>query len=118
MDFIASLGWLDSDQDEHAAQRLLGREGPDLEGRVAIYICPECGDLDCGAITAKIEREGNETVWRGMGFSSIDWSEESWGHDQSGFEEWQELRFPTLVYEEAIVSRPARSSRAGSAGST
>jgi hypothetical protein len=106
MDFISCLGWLDPNQDEHAAQRLLGKAEPDLEARVAIYICPECGDLDCGAITSKIELEGGDVLWRGMAFSSIDWSEESWRHDQSGFDDLQELRFPVSNYEKAILSRP------------
>jgi len=106
IDFIAALGWLKPQVDEQVAQRLLTNEGPELEGRVALYICPECGDLDCGAVTAKIQREGDEVVWRETAFSSIDWSAEEWRHDPTGFEDWQELRFATSEYEEAILGRP------------
>jgi hypothetical protein len=107
MDFISVLGWLSPDDDEQAAERLILKAGPELDGRVALYICPECGELDCGAITAKIEREGDELVWREMSFSSIDWSDEVWEHDPTDFEELQELRFPAAEYTKAILARPA-----------
>ena len=31
--------------------------------RVLIYCCAECGDIDCGGITAKIVQEGNFMKW-------------------------------------------------------
>ncbi|MFF0205593.1 oxidoreductase [Streptomyces sp. NPDC005017] len=33
-------------------------------GRYVIYGCPECADLACGAVTAVIERDGEDYVWR------------------------------------------------------
>ena len=51
--------------------RLLGAApDPTLSGRTAIYICAECGDLGCGAVTAVVE-VGNETVvWRDFGYQN------------------------------------------------
>lgn len=38
-----------------AIERLLGHAPGDLpDGRVSLYVCPECGDLGCGAITAVV----------------------------------------------------------------
>jgi hypothetical protein len=54
-----------------AIQRLLLREpGDALGGRVSLYTCPECGDLGCGAITARIEGDSKEVVWRDLGFEN------------------------------------------------
>ncbi len=49
-DFIGALGWLPEEADSGAAQRLLRKQAPDVGDRVALYICPEDGDLLCGAI--------------------------------------------------------------------
>ena len=39
-----------------ARLRLLGRLPADLPpGRVAVFVCPECADLGCGAVTVRLE---------------------------------------------------------------
>lgn len=44
---------------------LLGESEPPLPGgRFVIYGCPECADLACGAVTAVVERDGEDFVWR------------------------------------------------------
>ncbi|MDX3643607.1 oxidoreductase [Streptomyces sp. MB09-02B] len=43
---------------------LLEAEAPLTSGRYVIYGCPECADLACGAVTAVIERDGDDFVWR------------------------------------------------------
>jgi hypothetical protein len=46
-------------------RRLLLEDGPPLpDGRFLIYGCPECADLACGAVTAVIERDGEDYIWR------------------------------------------------------
>jgi len=101
-DFIAPLGWLPADEDEKAARRLLREEPPDVDGRVALYICPEDGDLLCGAITARIERDGEDIIWSDLAMSSFDFVEQKWHHDPK----WDELRFPASEYRKAIAERP------------
>jgi hypothetical protein len=39
-------------------------------GRVMIYACPECGDIDCGAITAVILDLGSKIVWKDFGYET------------------------------------------------
>ena len=104
-DVISGLGWLDAAEDEHAAQRLLLQEPPDVDERVALYVCPEDADPYCGAVTATIERDGDEIVWRDLAYSDFDWLQGAWSHDSTGFEEWCELRFPATTYRRVIVSR-------------
>ncbi|WP_055494147.1 hypothetical protein [Streptomyces sp. TP-A0356] len=43
---------------------LLEADAPLEGGRHVIYGCPECEDLACGAVTAVIERDGEDYVWR------------------------------------------------------
>lgn len=62
-DYISCLGWLDGFYDDEARARLLLKEKGDLpNGRVALYICPECADLGCGAITLTLSQDGDEII--------------------------------------------------------
>ena len=47
------------------------QEKPELaSGRALIYVCPECGDVDCGAITANIVDYGDRIVWKNFGYET------------------------------------------------
>jgi hypothetical protein len=51
-----------------ALRRLLGEEEPDLpSGRISLYVCPECGDLGCGAVTAHVELGPETVTWAAFG---------------------------------------------------
>ena len=51
--------------------RLLGKQpDPSLAGRVAIYVCAECGDLGCGAVTAVVKVGTKHVVWRDIGYQN------------------------------------------------
>jgi hypothetical protein len=39
-------------------------------GRVMIYACPECSDIDCGAITAVILDLGSKIAWKDFGYET------------------------------------------------
>ncbi|GGV82455.1 oxidoreductase [Streptomyces griseoloalbus] len=43
---------------------LLETEAPLPADRYIVYGCPECEDLACGAVTAVIERDGEDFIWR------------------------------------------------------
>ncbi|HEV2810200.1 MAG TPA: hypothetical protein VGV93_07375 [Acidimicrobiales bacterium] len=65
--------WLDEssaviEESTKAVARLLGDEPGDAPGgRVSVYICPECGDLGCGAVTVTIERDAERVTWTDWG---------------------------------------------------
>jgi hypothetical protein len=42
---------------------LLEMAGDTPSGRVALYICPECGDIGCGVVSVKISRDRSDIVW-------------------------------------------------------
>ncbi|MFD4628613.1 oxidoreductase [Streptomyces sp. NPDC058284] len=51
----------------HVRRLLLEAEAPLREGRYVIYGCPECEGLECGAVTAVIEKSADgsdDFVWR------------------------------------------------------
>jgi hypothetical protein len=54
-----------------AIRRLLLADGGDAsENRVSLFICPECGDLGCGAITVRIQHFDAAIVWRDIGYEN------------------------------------------------
>ncbi|GGZ33926.1 hypothetical protein GCM10010387_30170 [Streptomyces inusitatus] len=43
---------------------LLERPAPPGGGRCPLYGCPECRSLECGMVTAVVERAGPDVIWR------------------------------------------------------
>lgn len=71
VDFITPFGWLDTDEQQACIDRLLGKSAPDMpNGRTALYICPECGDLGCGAVTVLVQRNYDVIIWKHFGFEN------------------------------------------------
>lgn len=70
-DYISPLGWLSENDNHVAVNRLLRKAQPDAPNeRYCLYVCPECVDLGCGAVTAVIERVGDNIVWRDFGIQN------------------------------------------------
>ncbi len=70
-DNISCLGWGDVKDQQLAIDRLLRRAPSDfLNERISLYICSECGDLACGAISLIIEEEKGFVVWRDFGYQN------------------------------------------------
>ena len=70
-DLASCLGWFDPAQNIKSVNRLLRKEPADLpNNRYSLYVCAECGELECGAVTAVIERQGDKIIWRDFGFQS------------------------------------------------
>jgi hypothetical protein len=51
---------------------LLEADAPLPGGRYVVYGCPECEDLACGAVTAVIDRDGDDYVWRDFAWQTDD----------------------------------------------
>jgi hypothetical protein len=72
-DVMGALGVWEPEIEAAIGLRLLGQAAPDLPpDRVALYVCPECGDLSCGAITASVRREDDRVIWRDFAWER-DW---------------------------------------------
>ena len=69
-DLVSCLGWLPG-ENELAVRRLLLEEPADFPNeRRSLYVCPECGDIGCGAVTVAIEKRDNSIIWRDFGFEN------------------------------------------------
>jgi hypothetical protein len=98
-DHISCLGWLDQEENAKAARRLVLEEPADLpHNRRTLYVCPECGDIGCGAISLVVERVGNQIIWRDFGYEN---NYEPVVHT-NGFEEVGPITFDRGEYEKVI----------------
>lgn len=70
-DLISPLGWGSIDENKKAVDRFLRKAEPDLpNNRTSIYVCPECGDLGCGTVSAVIAGEGSSIIWTDFGYEN------------------------------------------------
>ena len=70
-DMVSPIGWGDLEEQKKAVERLLLRAPADLpNNRRSIFVCGECGDIGCGALTAVIEEVGDTIVWRDFGYEN------------------------------------------------
>ena len=52
-------------------RKLIGLQDPDFpDGRIALYVCGECGDYGCGASTARVTFGPDEVVWDQFGWQT------------------------------------------------
>jgi hypothetical protein len=83
------------------ARLLLEATPPVPGGRQMIFVCPECGDLGCGAITCEVVRDGDAVVWRRFSF------ENDYDEKMSDFESYASLgpfRFEWVQYRELLAT--------------
>ncbi|MEQ1618253.1 MAG: hypothetical protein ABL883_07910 [Terricaulis sp.] len=67
--------------------------------RLPLYVCPECGDLGCGALTCEASRVGEKIVWLNFGFET---GIAEYTPDFASFAELGPFEFETHQYEWAI----------------
>lgn len=73
---ISPLGWFTPEENAKVVNQFLLKEKSELpDNRYLLFVCPECGDISCGAITVFIEREGDKIIWRDFGYQN-DYEEE------------------------------------------
>ncbi len=71
LDEVGCLGWGGRALHSDAQARLLVESPGDFaDGRVSLFVCPECGDLGCGAVSARVRREGRSVVWEEIGWQT------------------------------------------------
>lgn len=84
------------DQTKSAVNRLLRLERADMpDDRRSLFICSECGDLGCGAITAIVSKKGETVVWSNFGYqNNYEENVISSGYDGAG-----PFTFDAVTYE-------------------
>ncbi|MEU3841200.1 oxidoreductase [Streptomyces sp. NPDC028635] len=71
-------------------------------GRYVIYGCPECADLACGAVTAVIQRDGEDYVWRDFAWQT----REHVDLERDGYHGIGPFRFRGEQYRAALAALP------------
>ncbi|MFJ2723961.1 oxidoreductase [Streptomyces collinus] len=79
---------------------LLEADAPLPDGRFVIYGCPECADLGCGAVTAVIERDGDDYVWRDFAWQT----DEHVDLERNGYHGIGPFRFDGPGYRAALAA--------------
>ncbi|MCL7425959.1 oxidoreductase [Streptomyces sp. YS415] len=79
---------------------LLEADPPLPDGRYVIYGCPECESLGCGAVTAAIDRAGDDFVWRDFAWQT----DERADLERNGYHGIGPFRFRGAEYRTALAS--------------
>ncbi|MER5439396.1 oxidoreductase [Streptomyces sp. NPDC002790] len=85
----------------HVKRLLLEAEAPLPGGRCVIYGCPECEGIECGAVTAVIERDGadgSDYVWRDFAWQT----DERVDMELNGYHGIGPFRFRATEYRAAL----------------
>ncbi|MFC5959347.1 oxidoreductase [Streptomyces pratens] len=82
---------------------LLETEAPLPSGRYIVYGCPECEDLACGAVTAAIERDGEDYIWRDFAWQTGEHAD----LERDGYHGLGPFRFRGADYRTALAALPA-----------
>jgi len=108
-DLIGCLGWGSNKAYEDGLVDQLMLEKPsELEtGRRLLYVCPECGDVGCGAVTAIVEEEAGCFVWKEFGYEvNYRYDEDDALFDLAGYEGIGPFRFDKRQYRDTLINRP------------
>jgi len=101
-DYITLFGWgTNKEYDKHILNVFRLKEKSQLTTkRVMIYVCPECGDIDCGAITATIKDFGDRIIWSAFGY------ETDYGGLTETYEQIEPIEFDRASYFSAFSRLP------------
>jgi hypothetical protein len=82
---------------KNSKNKLLVKTEPETEnGRVLIYVCPECADIGCGALCCKIKKENGKYIWN-------DFAYENGYEDEKIYKNIGPFYFDEKTYEELII---------------
>jgi len=85
---------------EQVRSLLLEADAPLPDGRYLIYGCPECADLACGAVTAVIQRDGADFIWRDFAWQTGEHAD----LERDGYHGIGPFRFQGDRYREALAA--------------
>jgi len=99
-DVVGVLGWGEAAAQDAAVARLLLNSPPDTPTeRVSLYVCKECGGLDCGAMSVRIERDANVVTWSDFYYEGND---VAFAADNRLLEDLGPYHFSWRLYEAAV----------------
>lgn len=88
--------------DEAAVKRLLLLEPADFpEGRVSLYVCAECGDIGCGAVSVRIAMDGDSVTWCDFAYQNN--YDDSMTHSLGSFADIDPVSFEKNEYHNLLT---------------
>ena len=71
LDLVGRFSPETQEWNHESAEVFLTTQQTDLDnGRIMLYVCPECGDIGCGAITVKVEKTDTGYTWSEFGYEN------------------------------------------------
>ena len=102
LDAVGILGWAGFEQDARSVRRLLlDVPDTDAEGRQMLFVCPQCGDIGCGAITAHVHRLGNLIVWSDFAYEN---GYDADMTDRDSYEQVGPFKFDASAYRKTLTA--------------
>lgn len=96
-DLISGLGWAVTDWNDKAIRMLLLEESADFENnRRSLYVCPECGDLGCGAVSIIVENVDGNIIWKDFAYQN-NYSEDLTPYDDIGTFVFEKSKYEILL---------------------
>ena len=81
--------------------RLLGEAPGDAPGnRISVFVCGECGDLGCGAITVRLTVTDDQVIWSDWAYQN-NYDEEI---QEAGLDDLQPLVFDRRQYQAVLAA--------------
>lgn len=89
----------DQQETSKSVRQLLLRDETDPSAaRIAIFVCAECADMGCGAITALVEKTADSITWRAFGYEN-DYEDIR----LDGYDAFGPYTFDATAYEHALT---------------
>jgi hypothetical protein len=96
-DMVSCLGWAMSDWNDKAVRRLLLEESADFENnRRSLYVCPECGDLGCGAVSIIVDYIDECVIWKDFAYQN-NYSDDLTPYDGIGTFVFEKIKYEILL---------------------
>lgn len=100
---VGCLGWGMSAAEKSTITQLLSPQSDaDSASRVPLYVCAECGDIGCGAITADVRIVDDQVEWNDFAF------ENNYDPDMTVREDYRHVgpfRFQLQLYRDTLETR-------------
>lgn len=99
-DMIGRFSKKKSRQNREAADVYMLEHPADLKnGRTMFFVCGECGDIGCGAITGKISKTSEGVIWSEFGYEN---DRDPEGADLESYKLTGPFKFEEKAYKEVI----------------